>query len=147
MSIRKVFPRFHAFPDFMLFLGMWSISMWRCMICLTRYYLGVHIGVFDEWGEWSMWYVWGRWEICTGLWWGNLKETDHLEGIDVRIILKWILTNKVEDVDWINLIYDHDKWQVLVSIVMNMKLQKHMWNFLTSCGIVSFFKKGFATWT
>jgi len=29
----------------------------------------------------------------TGFWWGNLKETDHFEGlgIDERIILKWIL--------------------------------------------------------
>jgi hypothetical protein len=37
-------------------------------------------------------HVWGRVEVYTGLWWGNLKERDHLEdvGIDWRIILKWI---------------------------------------------------------
>jgi hypothetical protein len=34
--------------------------MRRCMICLTRYYLGVHIGVADEWSVWGIWYVWGR---------------------------------------------------------------------------------------
>ena len=34
----------------------------------------------------------GRGEVCTGSWWGNLREGDHLEdpGIDGRIILRWI---------------------------------------------------------
>jgi hypothetical protein len=33
-----------------------------------------------------------RTEVHTGLWWGNLREGDHLEdlGVDGRIILKWI---------------------------------------------------------
>ena len=36
--------------------------------------------------------VWGRIEAYTGIWWGNLKERDHLEepGVDRRIILRWI---------------------------------------------------------
>ena len=31
-------------------------------------------------------------EAYTGFWWGNLRETDHLEdpGVDRRIILRWI---------------------------------------------------------
>ena len=35
----------------------------------------------------------GRGEEYTGLWWGKLRERDHLEdpGIDGRIILRWIL--------------------------------------------------------
>jgi hypothetical protein len=34
----------------------------------------------------------GRGEACTGFWWGNLRERDHLKdpGIDGRIILRWI---------------------------------------------------------
>jgi hypothetical protein len=33
-----------------------------------------------------------RGEVCTGYWWGNLNEREHLEdpGIDGRIILRWI---------------------------------------------------------
>jgi len=34
----------------------------------------------------------GRGEACTGFWWGNMKERDHLgdSGIDGSIILRWI---------------------------------------------------------
>jgi len=36
-----------------------------------------------------------RGEVCTGVWWGNLREREHLEdtGIDRRIILQWIFRN------------------------------------------------------
>jgi len=39
-----------------------------------------------------MWHLWERGEVCTGFWWGNLRERDHLgdPGLDGRIILKWI---------------------------------------------------------
>jgi len=38
-----------------------------------------------------MWPVWGRGEWYEGIWWGNLREGDHLgdPGIDGRIILRW----------------------------------------------------------
>jgi hypothetical protein len=38
-----------------------------------------------------MWLVWGRREACTGLWWGKLREKDHLgePDVDRRIILRW----------------------------------------------------------
>jgi hypothetical protein len=40
----------------------------------------------------GVWRVWGRGEVCTGLWWGNLRESDHWGDPDVdgRIILRWI---------------------------------------------------------
>jgi len=40
----------------------------------------------------SMQRVWGRGQAYTGVWWGNLRERDHLgdPGVDGRIILRWI---------------------------------------------------------
>jgi hypothetical protein len=40
-----------------------------------------------------MWRVWGRREVCTGRWWGNLRERGQWGDPDVdgRIILRWML--------------------------------------------------------
>ena len=39
----------------------------------------------------------------TGFWWGNIRETDHLEDPSAggRIVLKWICRNWVGGMDWI----------------------------------------------
>jgi len=39
-----------------------------------------------------MYHVWGRGEVCTGVWWGNLRERHHWgdPGIDGMIILRWV---------------------------------------------------------
>jgi hypothetical protein len=45
----------------------------------------------------------------TEIWWGNLKERNHLEdvGIHGRTILKWIFEGTgLEHVDWIHLARD-----------------------------------------
>jgi len=53
----------------------------------------------------------------------NFKETDYLEylGIDGRIILECILKDvKWNDMEWIYLAEDRDKWWALVNIVTKL---------------------------
>jgi hypothetical protein len=40
----------------------------------------------------GMWRVWGKGEVCTGCWWGSLRERDHWgdPDVDERVILRWI---------------------------------------------------------
>jgi hypothetical protein len=47
-----------------------------------------------------MWHIWEAGKVHTGLWWGILKERDHLEHIRIgeRIIFKSIF--KMWDVEW-----------------------------------------------
>ena len=46
----------------------------------------------EEWDARGMCNVWGKGGAYTGVWWGNLRERDHMEdsGVDGRIILRWI---------------------------------------------------------
>jgi hypothetical protein len=43
--------------------------------------------------------------VCTGFWWGNLRERDHLggPGVDGMLILRWVFRKWDRGVDWIGL--------------------------------------------
>jgi hypothetical protein len=67
----------------------------------------------------------GRREMCTGFWWGNLMETDHLEdlGLDGKVILRFILKEiGWEGMNWIDLAKDRDKWWAVVNVVMKLQV-------------------------
>jgi hypothetical protein len=70
-----------------------------------------------------MWRIWGRGEVCTGFWWGNMKERDHWgdPDLDGRIILRWIF-RKWEEVVVTGWSWLRDKWRALVSAVMNFRV-------------------------
>ena len=63
--------------------------------------------------------------MCTGFWWGNLRERDDWRdpGADGRIILRWNFRKwDVEDMDWVELAEDRDRWRALVNAVMNLRV-------------------------
>ena len=67
-----------------------------------------------------MWCVWWRGEGCTGFWWGNLRERDHLEDPG---ILRWILRKwDGRGMDWIDLAQERDRCQALVDMEMNLQV-------------------------
>jgi hypothetical protein len=55
-------------------------------------------------------------EVYTGFLWGNVRKRDNLkeQGIDFRIILRWIFRKWDGDMDWIELAQDRDRWRALV---------------------------------
>jgi hypothetical protein len=63
----------------------------------------------------GMWHARGRREVCTGCWWGNLRERDP--DVDVRIILRWIFRKLEGVVGTMELAQDRDRWRALVSTV------------------------------
>ena len=60
----------------------------------------------------------------TEIWWGNLREGDHLEhvGVDERIILKWIFEKWDEVMEYIYLTQNRDSWRALVNAVLNLQV-------------------------
>ena len=63
--------------------------------------------------------------MCTGCWWGNLRERGHWGDQDVvgRIILRWIF-RKLEGgrEDWMELAQDRDRWRALVGTVRDFRV-------------------------
>jgi hypothetical protein len=63
-----------------------------------------------------------RGEAYTGIWWGNLRERDHLgdPGVDGSIILRWILRKRNVGVwtgsSWLR------RWQTLMNAVTNLRV-------------------------
>jgi hypothetical protein len=69
--------------------------------------------------------TYGGREAYTGFWWGNLRESEHLEapGVFGRIILRWIFRKwDVGGMDWIEMVQDRDRWRALVNAVMNLRV-------------------------
>jgi hypothetical protein len=59
-----------------------------------------------KWNGQGMWHVWETEGVHTVLWWGELREIDHLEdlGTDGRFILQWI-SKKWEGMAWAVLLW------------------------------------------
>jgi hypothetical protein len=63
--------------------------------------------------------------VCTGCWWGSLRESDHWgdQDVDGRIILRWIfgkLGGGRED--WMELAQDRDRWRAFVGTVRDFQV-------------------------
>jgi hypothetical protein len=57
--------------------------------------------------------------VCTGFWWGNLRERGHRGDLDVDGIFKEVGGGGG---DWMELAQDRDRWRVLVSKVKNLRV-------------------------
>jgi hypothetical protein len=73
--------------------------------------------------------------VQTGFWWKNLRQGDHLEGLEVdgRIRLKMDLQEVgLGGTDWIDLAQDKDRLLTLINTVMNFWFPQNAGNFLNS---------------
>jgi len=106
-------------------------------VLLTKYSSGDHIEKNERGGAWSKY---EREERCIQVfWWGDLRESEHLEdpSTDGRIILIWISKKWDGGKDWIDLARNWDRWRALVRAVLNVRAPQNAGNFLTSCKPVS----------
>jgi hypothetical protein len=62
--------------------------------------------------------------VCTGCWWGRLRERDHWGDPDVdgRIILRELQEVGGDCGDWMERAQDRDRWRTLVNTVMNFRV-------------------------
>jgi len=61
--------------------------------------------------------------VYTGIWWGNLRERDHLgdKGVDGRIIFRRIFS-KWNVVVGTGSSWLRDRWRALVNTAMNLRV-------------------------
>jgi hypothetical protein len=73
-----------------------------------------------------MWRAWERRGKCTGFWWEDPKERDHLEyqGVDGKMGSERILGRLAGGVEWIRLAQDRGLWLALVNTVMNLRIME-----------------------
>jgi hypothetical protein len=60
------------------------------------------------------------------------------EGVNGRIILKWMFMKWDVDMDWMGLAQYRDRWLKVVNAVMSVRVPLRVWKFLTVKGTVSF---------
>jgi hypothetical protein len=77
----------------------------------------------------------------TGFWWGFLKERGHW-GSPKR---RWADNNKGhlkevgwKGVDWVDLVWNRDKWLISVNTIMNVPVLRNAANLLTSRRTITF---------
>ena len=62
--------------------------------------------------------------MCTGFWWGNLRERDHWVDPDVDGRIMDLQSVEGGCRDWMELAQDRDRWRALVNKVMNLRVPK-----------------------
>ena len=62
--------------------------------------------------------------MYTGVWWGNLRERDHLEdqGVDGSRIKDGSSGSGMGGMNWIDLAQDRNRWRNFVNVVMNIRV-------------------------
>ena len=68
-----------------------------------------------------MWRVWGRIEVCTGCWWGSLKEGRPRSRWEdnIKMDLQEVGGGRG---DWMELAQDRGGWRALVGTVRNFRV-------------------------
>ena len=66
----------------------------------------------------------GEVEVHTGFWWGKpvgrrpLGRLRHVWEVNIKMDIR----GGMEDMDWIDLTQDRDRWQAVVNAVMNLRV-------------------------
>jgi len=71
-----------------------------------------------------MWRLWVRRGGCIGSWWGNRREGHYWGdlGADGYIIRMGLQETGCVYMDWTGPAQDRDRWRMLVSAVMNLRV-------------------------